>query len=304
MKQAVVAVLILLVLVAGAVVGYRRLFQAPELTSARIEAVDGPASVLGGEGTRPREVSVGDRLQVGDRVQTGVGGRVELSLQPEDRILITGDTEVLVKDLGGQRTVFELSYGQVQASLKPYAGRTVAFEAPGNEVKVQTHEGSFTMTHDGWGTFDVVPTDGEVELVRGDQVDALPTGVRTVVGADGEPHRDDNLERAVLLKVEWPGQAPVGAEVEVVGQADPGSQVTVAGQRAHPGADGSFTATVAVPEGGTVEVLARSSAGEAVRRSPDLIQALPPTASPAPQPPPPTPPRAPRLRVTQSGDWK
>ena len=300
MKQTLTALVLLLVLIGLAIGGYRLIFDSEEEVTVQVESMSGAASIQGDEGAQ-RVASPGSVLKIGDRVKTETGGEVILSMRPEDRIVVTSDTEVRVKEVGNDRTVFELTYGQIEASVKPYSGRIVQFEAPGNAVKVETESGSFTMNHDGWGTYDLVPQEGDVRLVDGDERVRVMPGSRAVVSPDSPLVQEDALERAVLLKVQWPGAAPAGEEVQVQGKADIGSIVLVAGERIRVSGDGAFSTQVKVPDEGEVEVVARSSLGRARETSSGIQLAETPTPT---KPPPPARAKAPKLQVIESGEWK
>lgn len=302
MKQVVLAAVILVVLLAVAIAGYRRLFRSDEVQNLSVVELEGQARVASDEAGE-RAILAGDRVAAGDRIKTEEGGRVVLSLMPEDRIELGGNSELLVKSLDAERSVLQINYGQVQASLNRYRDRTVQFEAKGNPVTVQTQEGSFKMTHDGWGTYDVVPLSGEVNLVDGDKVTPLGEGQRVVVAPQGEVRTEDAAARSLLLKVDWPEASAPGAAVEVKGQTEGGSAVTIGGDRVPVAPDGSFTARLPVPESGSLVVKARSSVGEATARSDNLLRAPTPTPRP-PTPPPKVDTKVPRLTVTHTGEWK
>lgn len=305
MRQAFLTAALLVGLLAAAFWGYNAMFSPREDVSLEVESLKGQVSFNAGTTQAWTDLSQGQKLEEGARLKTGgEGSALTMRTGDGDTMFLASESELVVTDLSEDGASFELSYGQVRATVTQFHERQVKVKTPGSSMTVSTQKGDFTLTHDGFGAFEVRSLDGDVKVGDGQgQAVELKAGTAIAVDKTGRVSDSIAIDNSVLLNVEWPASAPPGEVVTVSGKTRPGSEVMVGGARTQVDPSGKFKAEVQVKEGSEVEVRARNGAGTTSDRA-DLVLKEPTPPPPTPRPPPEPVQEPPKLNVTTQGDWR
>ena len=303
MRQAFLTVVLLVGLLVAAFWGYDLLFSPRDEVSLEVESLRGQVSFNSGNNQAWTDLSHGQKLEQGARLKTGgEGSALTMRTGDGDTMYLASESELVVTDLSDQGASFELSYGQVRATVTQFHERQVKVKTPGSSMTVSTQKGDFTLTHDGFGAFEVrsLAGDTQVDDTKGKTLN-VKAGTAITVDNTGRVSDSIAIDNSVLLNVDWPAAAAPGARVTVTGTTSPGAEVVVGGTRTRVDPAGKFHTEVEVKEGSPVEVRARTGGGTTSDRADLALKEAPPTPTPPPPPKPVVEP--PRLNVTTQGDW-
>jgi hypothetical protein len=206
-----------------------------------------------------QRLAAGSRLDRDDVIRTAGGSAATVSIE-DIEVQLQASTEVSLRELTATASRVRLERGRLGASVA--SDRVVLkVESSGSSAVAEARRGRFAVFTDGKGLVAVTATAGEVKLASSGGDALLGAGERAVVVKDAAPHREA-VPASVFLKVKWPEVATNAKAVVVRGRADIGAAVAINGQPAEVGADGTFTATVAVARGpNDLEVVATDLGG-------------------------------------------
>ena len=169
-KTMFIAVPILLValLVAGGI----RAARGDDAGMMRVSYLDGFVDLKHADTDTWRALSVGDDLIVGDMVQTGPEGTVELALPDGSAVKIGPDSRVRIKNMGViettriRLTTFELIIGKVRALVVPADGSEASFFIETENATIGVRGTDFVTLFDpDLGATNVISIDNCVEVV-------------------------------------------------------------------------------------------------------------------------------------------
>lgn len=216
----------------------------------------------------------GDRLQAGDRIVSGDGGRAILGLGENTRVAVDASTSVTVLGVSAEGVRLDLEGGRVQATVRPGGGR-VGVVAGDREIVAD--DADFTAAVDEDGTFGVTSERGSLALLGVAGMSQIRGGDEVVIPKGGAPLSAPASE-ALLLQVVWPAPPRTRErDVELTGTTQPGARVAVVGG-AKPisvkaGADGRFRVTVPLEEGqNRLAVVATSLMGKEAKVDAELVR--------------------------------
>ena len=259
MRQGIQILAVALLLVAIGLLAYRSLFtdESPSLLVRSSER----ATLRGADGTT-RTLAEGDVVSVGDRVVTASGGSAALT-SGESELSLQAGSSMLIKKLDETGIEVEID-GRLSAHVRHTPLRVV-----NEDRSVYATDADFAFAASE-GTLAVDTTRGEIALEGFGDVAKASAGER-VTAAEGGAAVKSAIPASLLLEVAWPEEKETrSATVNVHGRTDPYARVSVgregAWQEVRAGADGTFTADVALEEGANpVEVRARTAMGQEER---------------------------------------
>ena len=266
MRDALQLVLVALVILGVGVVAYSRIFDSVPADVLTIRALDGQVTHATSSGEQAPEV--GTVLRSSDRILTGAGGRVELSLGERAELTLGGDSALALVGSDADGVQVELENGLVQAVVRPGVGPGLSVVAAGRVARAEDAEFSVGLGRD--GTTAVEARAGQVTLVNYGDVARLDAGQQVLVPRTGEPTLVE-IPKSLLLEVAWPKDSTRNAQRRIRGRTAPGATVwtEVRGKRLRAVADseGQFILEgVPLSEGeNTIEVNARGVLGEEQR---------------------------------------
>lgn len=273
MKQLIIILLLLGGLLGAALAGYQYMFEEAPPDLVTVDKVQGSATAQDREGAS-RSLRPGDVLVENTSVSTDASSTLSLKVGDGETVELQPGSQLAVKSVTRDGVSFELKLGQVEASVKRFRGRSVAFGVKDNTDQVRTQQGSLRISTDGKGVMDVAALSGTVERIQpGKAPVVMPTGTREVLAVNGAPLLSGKIPEKVSLNVTWPEQTTLTTSLLTVsGVSTPGSRVTVAGQRVDVDEKGNFSTSVTLKEGSNrVRVEAIGMGAPATSESPELV---------------------------------
>lgn len=216
----------------------------------------------------------GDRLEAGDRIVSGDGGRAILGLGENTRVAVDASTSVRVLGVNAEGVRLDLEGGRVQATVRPGGGR-VGVVAGDREIVAD--DADFTAVVDEEGTFGVTSERGSLALLGVAGMSQLRSGDEVVIPKGGTPLSAPASE-ALLLQVVWPAPPRTRErDVELTGNTQPGAKVAVIGGTkpisVKAGPDGTFRVMVPLAEGqNRLAVVATSVMGKEAKVDAELVR--------------------------------
>jgi len=249
--QVQIVLAIALLLFAG-YVGYATIFGDDAAVGVTLVELKGDVVRTWADGAR-QPATQGMAVGPQDRVSVGADGNAVLSFGPEATVRLESKSSVRVLDVDATGVRIELEGGRVQARIRS-GSPVLGVDSLGRRV-VAT-DADFTMGVDEEGALSVRAERGRLDLQgiggassldAGQRLDALP-------GGDAVTRIDSAVDAGLLLEVAWPEvDRTRDSQVAVSGRTGPYAQVEVGRgdevTRTRAGADGTFTASVALAEG-------------------------------------------------------
>jgi hypothetical protein len=259
MRAELGAVLLLLLILGFAALGYRFFFVDP-IPGVVLQRVEGEVRTHSAEGSHAS--AAGERLDVQDRVSSGAGGRAVLSIGGGSELSLSEKSTIQLLSVDAEGVHIALEGGRVDATVRP-GSRRLDLTAAGQEFS--SSDGDFSAAVDEEGNLSVRSVRGSLEA--GEQV--LNAGER--LGPDGSAA--ENL----LLTVDWPPARTAAARVWVQGRTEPGARIKINGPSGpvttKAGKDGSYKVEMLLVEGeNKLVVEATSQLGEVVRSESSLVR--------------------------------
>jgi hypothetical protein len=213
-----------MLLVAGVIillglVAYLQIFESNSENSFRIHAVEGEVTHRVGALESP--AVVGEILGQNDRLQTGEGGRVELTLGEHTQMALDGESSMVLVGATEEGLRVELEGGRVQATVRPGGARLAVVAG---DRQVIANQASFAVGVGASGTTAVESRGGSVTLIGFGELSALEEG-QQILAVAGEDPRLTAIPKSLLLEVEWPSETTREAESRLVGNTEPGAVV-------------------------------------------------------------------------------
>jgi hypothetical protein len=288
-RRLITVAALLLLLLGGAGVVYRALFQDPaqDVPTARPDLPAAPADAatpvaqapgvvpdagggrvvtsgirvleatgplerrtVSGDGGQWSPLEKGDTLQPADAVRTGRDGTALLQVGDGAKVRVAGRTELTLKAVAEDQVRVRLVEGRLAADVSPDGKGVFQVETQGSDAVVETRGGRFSMMSDGRGQVAVATETGQVRLrARGKDV-TVAAGNLSTVSAGGAPSTPTAIPKSLLLKVAAPGKS-VQRETEhdVEGTATPGAVVRVKDRVVKVDDQGRFRLKVPLREG-------------------------------------------------------
>jgi hypothetical protein len=219
LKDSLQMLLVAGVIVFFGLVTYLQIFESNSENSFRIHAVEGEVTHRVGDLEAP--AVVGELLGENDRLQTGEGGRVELTLGEHTQMALDGDSSLVLVGADAEGLRVELEGGRVQATVRP-GGAQLSVVAGAREVIAS--QASFTVGVGAGGTTAVESRAGTVTLIGFGELSALEEGQQILAVAGREPQLAA-IPKSLLLEVEWPSETTREAESRLVGNTEPGAVI-------------------------------------------------------------------------------
>ena len=281
-RERVTFLAILALLVGGTLAAYRLLLgpepgartptaqpaPAPAPVPLTLAAVSGEVTIVRG-GARTA-ATAGAVLRPDDAIETGIGGRVELSGGGYSVTLEEGGG-FAVGEITAELSRFHLGAGLVSARVQDDVRRAVEIEG-GPDAIARTHGGDVTVARTG----DVVAVGvrrGRAEFTSSGATVALAEGQQSQASLGRAPSPPAPLPASLLLKVNWPApRATNERRMVVTGRATPGAVVVLGGERVEVQPDGRFTHAIVLREGRQkLSARAFGIAGAAVSDGPAVV---------------------------------
>jgi hypothetical protein len=213
-----------------------------------ITEVEGDVTVASVQGV-PRQVSVGERLLLRDRITTGEFGSTTIGIRGGSSVTLPANSEVTLTDISTRNVRIELESGALSAVIRTESG-VLTLAADGRllvssdaSLRMQLFEDTLTV--------DVSEGDVQVQGMIG--LTTLEAGKRAMAlrGSEAAVSRRTG---EMLLAVSWPeSRRTRGDEVMVKGSTEPGAWVTVSGggapAKTRADAAGGFSLPVMLTEG-------------------------------------------------------
>ncbi len=272
---------VLALLVAGTLVAYRLLLgpepgartspappPPPAAVPLTLAAVTGDVTVVRG-GVRSPATS-GAALREDDSIETGIGGRAELSGGGYAVTLEEGG-RFAIGEITAELSRFRLAAGLVSARVQDDPARSVEIEgAP--DLVARTRGGDVTVARTGT-VLAVGVRRGRAELSSAGSTVALAEGQQSEAKLGQAPSSAAPLPASLLLKVSWPAPRATNERRMVVsGSATPGAIVVLGGERVEVRPDGRFTHAIVLREGRqTLTARAVGLAGSAASEGPAIV---------------------------------
>jgi hypothetical protein len=264
--------------------------------SAPASAVDGAAEasifqVVSAEGQvdvyrdgRWIAIRQGDLLTRDDLVRTVPGAHAVLRLSAGGEIELREKVEIRLDRLSAAGSSVDLRRGKVVARVGD-ANDTLAITA--RETTTSTEGPAHVVVQaDEHGQVSVATLKGKARFASGGKTVVLPEGTETrSVRAGAPPEDPEKIPEEVFLQVVWPEGERHGDTAQIEGHVRPASLVTINGGQTVVGADGRFTATVPLREGGNrISVEAEDLAGRRREAATTLVRrpTRPPKLAPEP----------------------
>ncbi|MES2641204.1 MAG: FecR domain-containing protein [Myxococcota bacterium] len=273
MSKELQALLVLLLILGVAWLGYGRLFGDDGGERLVVAAIEGTVRRVDGFGAEiPAEAGLA--LKPRDRIVAGVGGRAVLALGPDSRVTIEESSAVRVLAADQSGVKLELEGGRVQATIRPGSGR-LGISSEGTSVVAD--DADFTVVRGDDGTLGVVADRGQVGIEGIPGTERLSAGERLVAARGGTALVAPASEE-LLLKVAWPTAARTRDEAtEVRGHTEPNAYVRLGWDGAwvevKADAAGDFVARVPLAEGSNeIRVEARSVLGTSIAASHTVVR--------------------------------
>lgn len=186
-------------------------------------------------------LSVGDAVAVGDEVQTGPDGHLELSFGvAEVRLHGRSRLELTVLEV---REVRGNMAGALGAHSKTDGGSKLV-----GEISAQPHKGQVAFSFDGQTLLANV-LKGSATLSANGRAVKLKPGQFSSTRGEG-PSKPDSSAQAVELNVQWPPETETNNPLlKLSGSVRPGTRVSIGNRRVEVLPDGTFTATVNLSRG-------------------------------------------------------
>jgi hypothetical protein len=226
----------------------------------------------------------GDLLTRDDLVRTVPGAHAVLRLSAGGEIELREKVEIRLDRLSADGASVDLRHGKVVARVAA-ANESLAITA--RETTTSTEGPSHVVVQsDERGQVSVATLKGKARFTSAGKTVVLPEGTETRSVRLGAPPEDpERIPEEVLLQVVWPEGDHKAEKAQIEGHVRPTSLVTINGAEAAVGADGRFTATVPLREGGNhVSVEAEDLAGRKRQASATLLRRpmRPPRLTPEP----------------------
>ncbi len=276
-RERITFLAVLALLVGGTLAAYRLLL-GPEpggRTPAAQATVPLTVSAVSGEVTVVRGVvrtaaGTGAVLRPDDAIETGIGGRVELSGGGYAVTLEEGG-RFAVGEITAELSRFRLAAGLVSARVQDDLGRAVEIEG-GPDVIARTRGGDVSVARTG-SAMAVGVRRGRAEFTSSGTTVVLAEGQQSAAKLGRAPSLPSPLPASLLLKVNWPApRATNERRMVVTGRATPGAVVVLGGERVEVPPDGRFTHVIVLREGRqTLSARAFGVAGAAASDGPAIV---------------------------------
>jgi hypothetical protein len=226
----------------------------------------------------------GDLLTRDDLVRTVPGAHAVLRLSAGGEIELREKVEIRLDRLSAAGSSVDLRRGKVVARVAA-ASDTLAITA--RETTTSTEGPAHVVVQsDEHGQVSVATLKGKARFTSAGKTVVLPEGTETRSARAGAPPEDpERIPEEVLLQVVWPEGEHRADHAAIEGHVRPASLVTINGASAPVGADGRFTVTVPLREGGNrVSVEAEDLAGRRRQAAATLVRrsSRPPKLTPEP----------------------
>jgi hypothetical protein len=244
---------------------------------ARVGSVVGQVEIKKQGARRWAPAKVGEVLQEGDEIHTGLFSDATLFLRGSSSVIVSANTSFVVgQDVVGEdrmeRSFFELGVGQITAAIPRGAEHEYEFHSRGSDAVASAQQGEFSLTTDGKGTVVVDTRAGDVKLkAKGKEV-VVKKGKRSVVRPNKPPSRVLPIPSSVALQVKWPPTKIDRTLTTISGRTTAGALVMVNGFQVRADENGKWSLDVPLREGSNhLVVSVTDSAGNSSRReSPEI----------------------------------
>lgn len=261
-RSLVVATLLVLLVLGGAVVVYRRVL-GPDADRPKVEILNGSAlPVVAGDGgvagapsdggvakviadnraeivvlrgsvqTRAGDKGrwidavVGQELATADSVRAGRNAEATLRMGNGVEVRLSPRSEFTIRELNDRVSKIRLDEGHVTASVDERGQRVLKVAARGTDAEAESTGGEFGVVTDGNGQLAVATTTGTAKLTAGGATVDVPAGQTSSAVANGTPSAPRPIPTSLFLKVGNLGATKTNqTQITVTGQADPGSIV-------------------------------------------------------------------------------
>ncbi len=244
---------------------------------ARVGAVVGQVEIKKQGSVRWASAKVGEILQEGDEIRTGLFSDATLFLRGSSSVIVSANTSFVVgEDVVGEdrieRSFFELGVGQITAAIPRDTEHEYEFHSRGSDAVASAEQGEFSLTTDGKGTVVVDTRAGDVKLKAKGQEVVVRKGKRSMVKPNKPPSRVLPIPSSVALQVKWPPTKIDRTLTTISGRTTAGALVMVNGFQVRAGADGGWSLDIPLREGSNrLVVSVTDSAGNSSRReSPEI----------------------------------
>jgi hypothetical protein len=245
---------------------------------ARIGAVVGQVERKQRESKRWIPAEVGEVLQKGDEIRTGLFSDATLHLRGSSSVIVSANTSFVVgEDIVGEdrteRSLFELGVGQITAAIPRGSEHEYQFHSRGSDAVASAQQGEFSLTTDGKGTVVVDTRAGDVKLKAQGKEVLVRKGKRSIVKPDKPPSQVLPIPSSVALQVKWPPTKVDRTRTTISGRTTAGALVMVNGFQVRANEDGKWSLDVPLREGSNhLVVSVTDSAGNTSRRESPEIQ--------------------------------
>lgn len=268
--------LALLVLLAGLVL-VNLLLEPPRPGTrparVRLGALVGQVEVRRDGGKQWRPARLGQQLQAGDEIRTGMFSEATLLVSNTSSVVVSPNSSFVVGSDFVRHSSFELARGQISAAIPATNQRQYQFHSSGSDTVATSRRGEFDMATDGRGTVVVDSHRGQVEVRSQGRKVILRKGLRSTVRPGKPPAPAMPIPNSLALRVKWPPSKLDRTRATVSGRASAGALVMVNGLAVYADANGSFTVEVPLRQGSNrLVVNARDPSGRTVRRESGTIQ--------------------------------
>lgn len=219
------------------------------LPLARIGSLVGQVEVMKHDNAIWESPQLGQLLREGDAIRTGPFSESVLHLAGKSSVVVSADTEFVVRKDLVQRSLFELGVGRITAAINRSSGREYEFISRGSDTIASTKEGQFSVATDGKGTLVVDNYAGKVKIRKKEKTITLKKGRRSIVKPDEPLGPDISIPTSIILEVNWPPAKLSGASTTVSGETSAGALVRVNGILVRADHDGYFSIETPLREG-------------------------------------------------------
>jgi hypothetical protein len=190
----------------------------------------------------------GDLLTRDDVVRTAPGAHAVLRLSAGGEIELRERVEIRLDRLSAAGSTVDLRRGKVVARVGA-PSETLAITAA--ETRTSTEGPAHVVVQaDERGQVSVAALKGSARFASGGKTVLLSEGTETRSQKGAPPEDPEKIPEDVLLQVVWPEGERHGETASLQGRVRPASLVTINGAETPVGADGRFSATVLLREGG------------------------------------------------------
>jgi hypothetical protein len=244
-----------------------------QVSRAMVGSLVGQVEVRRQGGQAWAAARLGDLLEEGDEVRTGLFSEASLHLKDAAAVTIDPNTSFVVGREQDRASAFELAEGRITAALAREGQREFMFYARGSDAVASAERGQFSVASDGRGTVVVDTREGEVKLAaKGGEVQ-VGKGRRSTVLPDRPPAPALPIPPSVALQVRWPALKTDKTSARLSGQTTVGGVVTINGILVRADAEGNFQVDVPLREGQNRLVVHATdpSGNSALRESPPIL---------------------------------